>query len=894
VKLLEVEAARPLEPIEDLDRASLVRCLVRWRRRPLGWVELPAAGGRITADRLGTAITLQYGDAILRELLVGGLRTGAGPDGYRIDQLLAEGLPRPARRFPSVSVVVCTRDRTAELELCLEALVRLEYPRFEIIVVDNAPRTDDGMHLVETRFPGVGYVREPRPGLDWARNRGILQATGELVAFTDDDVLVDPDWLDQLTLEFEESPAVMAVTGLVLPYRLDTPSERAFEAYGGFGRGFERLWFHRGVDQRGRRLLPHGAGRFGTGANMAFRRSLFDRIGAFDPALDVGTPTNGGGDLEIFFRLLRRGYALYYEPAAVVRHRHRPDPEGLLRQIEGWGTGFFAFANRSREADPSSRPGFRHITRWWLREWIARRLWTALRQGDRTMRRLITTEVRGALGAGAAWRRSARAAAEIAERFGAQGAPEDPGPGPADETPVSFGVRTVDLAEPLQPLTDIGEFERVRLFVALHGRPLGSVEIPNFGESLGVRRLSEVIATPFQDDLVEGDPSFHPSLRWARTYAALSDVLLPRDLAGGRRVASASPPARVSIVIATCGRPDDLARCLTALRAHRSAQQVEIVVVDNDPASGAAAEVASRFPEVVLVTEHRRGLSYARNRGITVATGDIIVATDDDAVAAPGWLDRLIEPFARPDVMAVTGNTLPLELATPAQRWFERFGGLGRGFVAREFDREWFLSRRGAVPTWEIGATANAAFRAGIFRHPEIGLLDEALGAGTPTGCSEDTDLFYRILKAGGVIVYRPDACVLHRHRAEVAALRSQIRAYCRGHVAYNLVTLTRHGDRRALRRLFLDLPSWHLRRLFRWAARADDYPLRMIWWELEGHLTGALALWASRRRVRALGASDPYLRSAPSAGLASASPGDRALPAGAERKAPESSPPTT
>ena len=74
---------------------------------------------------------------------------------------------------------------------------------------------------------------------------------------------------------------------------------------------------------------------------------------------------------------------------------------------------------------------------------------------------------------------------------------------------------------------------------------------------------------------------------------------------------------------------------------------------------------------------------------------------------------------------------------------------------------------RGAVPTWKLGATANAAFRAAIFSDPAIGVLDEALGAGMPTGCSEDTYLFYRILKAGHTIVYEPAAWVWHEHRRD-------------------------------------------------------------------------------------------------------------------------------
>ena len=130
------------------------------------------------------------------------------------------------------------------------------------------------------------------------------------------------------------------------------------------------------------------------------------------------------------------------------------------------------------------------------------------------------------------------------------------------------------------------------------------------------------------------------------------------------------------------------------------------------------------------------------------------------------------------------------------------YGGLGKGFDRVEFGSGWFHHRRSAVPTWLIGATANAAFRAAIFRLPGIGLMDEALGAGTPTGCSEDTYAFYRILKTGGTIVYSPDAYVWHRHRASMRDVRRQIYAYSKGHVAYHLTTLLRDADRRALVRL--------------------------------------------------------------------------------------------
>jgi len=311
-------------------------------------------------------------------------------------------------------------------------------------------------------------------------------------------------------------------------------------------------------------------------------------------------------------------------------------------------------------------------------------------------------------------------------------------------------------------------------------------------------------------------------------------------------------------VIATFDRPDDLRACLRSLICQTSTRPVEIIVVDNHPASGLTPGVVAEFPRARLVTEPRQGLSYARNAGIRAATGEIIVATDDDVVMPPDWLEKLLAPFARDDVMIVTGNVLPAELATRAQQLFEHYGGLGRGFVRVEAGGEWFGSwYREAVPTWQLGATANAAFRATIFTHPEIGMLDPALGAGSPTGCSEDTDLFYRVLAAGFTIVYEPAAYVWHHHRRDMRALRRQIYAYSKGHVAYHLITWKRYGDSRALFHLALTLPKWQLKKLLRWMRRSNDYPLSLIMTEIAGNLAGPWALWRARRRARRLDAAN-------------------------------------
>jgi GT2 family glycosyltransferase len=324
-------------------------------------------------------------------------------------------------------------------------------------------------------------------------------------------------------------------------------------------------------------------------------------------------------------------------------------------------------------------------------------------------------------------------------------------------------------------------------------------------------------------------------------------------------VTGARPDVAISVVVATLDRPDDLRACLRCLVGQASSRPLEIIVVDNNPGSGVTPPVVAEFPRVVLIEEQRRGLAYARNRGVIASRGDIVVATDDDVTMPPDWLDKLVGPFARPDVMVVTGNIVPWELETPAQRLFEAYGGLGRGRDRRVADRDWFNRFRTAVPTWTLGATANAAFRASIFRHPEIGLMDEALGPGMPSGVGEDTYLFYRVLKAGYTIVYEPEAWVWHKHRRDLRALRRQIFDYSKGHVAYHLTTLLRDRDWRAIINLIVLLPGTHLRRALRRLLGRSDYPLSLILLEAAGNLAGPWALWKSRRRVRHEGPSEAH-----------------------------------
>lgn len=395
-------------------------------------------------------------------------------------------------------------------------------------------------------------------------------------------------------------------------------------------------------------------------------------------------------------------------------------------------------------------------------------------------------------------------------------------------------VRMVDLDRPLRAIDDVTEYAWTRVFVTDHGTLIGSIDIGNTYAPISTTRLRDAIANSLAYTLIKRAVG--------RQLPVEPEPALP-------------PGVAVSIVIPTCNRPDDLRQCLEALDEQRGDRRLEVIVVDNRPGtSSPTPAVVADFDDVILLEESKPGLSYARNAGFAAATGDILIAIDDDVTVPAGWLERLVAPFVRPEVMAVTGHVLPKELDTPSQCRFELYGGLGKGFSPFQVDGEWFRGIRGAVPTWKIGATANAAFRACVFSDPAIGMLDEALGAGMPTGCSEDTYLFYRILKANHTIVYEPTAWVWHRHRTDDRALRHQIYCYSKGHVAYHLTTLLRDRDTRALVRLGYSLPRTFLWRAWSRLRRRSEYPLSLILVEVAGTLAGPWALWQARRRVRRFG----------------------------------------
>ena len=258
---------------------------------------------------------------------------------------------------PPISVIVATRERPAELARCLDSLIRIPYPHLEIIVVDNAPETERAEQLVRERYADdVTYVREPHRGLASAHNRGLREASGRIIAFTDDDVIADREWPAALAEGFTARDDVGCVTGLIVPAELETAAQVMLEAEGGFTKTFEQRSHYLGDPDAGP-LFPFTVGQLGSGANMAFDAALLRKLGGFDPATGTGSAARGGDDLLAFFRTITAGRSLVYQPTAVVWHHHRRTLDALKAQAYGYGVGLGAYLTAAIAHEPRMLAG---------------------------------------------------------------------------------------------------------------------------------------------------------------------------------------------------------------------------------------------------------------------------------------------------------------------------------------------------------------------------------------------------------------------------------------------------------------------------------------------------------------------------------------------------------
>jgi GT2 family glycosyltransferase len=367
VAMVDLDLDLPWPPSWPAASTSTLNITV-WRQGiPLGAVRLDRAKA---SSQLREALLAEFGDS----------------DEEQMPPPVATGVSEP------LTVIVCTCRRPQLLANCLEGVLAQSRPADEILVIDNAPQEEATRLLVQGHYPACRYVAEARPGIRFARNRALREAKGEILAFVDDDCLPLPGWLAAVAGQFAARPQLGCCTGPVLPLELATSAQQWLEARGGFARGFRRRLFAPQGEGLGP-VYPLQAWMFGTGANMAFRRSILQHIGPFAETLPTAE------DLDIFYRVLRSGFQLLYEPAAVVRHRHPETLGDLRRRLFDWGWGYLAFLTQVACNDPPYRRRALLEMACWLRYQVVQRLGGTLlnRSAPSLPLHLILTEIAGGL-----------------------------------------------------------------------------------------------------------------------------------------------------------------------------------------------------------------------------------------------------------------------------------------------------------------------------------------------------------------------------------------------------------------------------------------------------------------------------------------------------------------
>jgi glycosyltransferase involved in cell wall biosynthesis len=226
---------------------------------------------------------------------------------------------------PHASIVICTRNRADKIATAVGSVLELDYPSFDVTIVDQSTSNDTFEALAPFRDDDrLEYLHFDEPGLSRAYNNGIRNTTGEILAFTDDDCIVPKDWLRNIVDAFTDDPDGDLLYGQVDPFE------------SGEGYGLTPL-LAIPVPQR----LGKSAARFkvfGMGANFAARRRLFDRVGYFDQVLGGGAPLRSSQDYDMAYRAYRGGGVILLRPEVRVRHDGR-------REVEDWPTLLFNYGH---------------------------------------------------------------------------------------------------------------------------------------------------------------------------------------------------------------------------------------------------------------------------------------------------------------------------------------------------------------------------------------------------------------------------------------------------------------------------------------------------------------------------------------------------------------------
>jgi glycosyltransferase involved in cell wall biosynthesis len=230
---------------------------------------------------------------------------------------------------PQVSAVICTRNRGDKIAAAVNSVLACDFPSFDLTIIDQS--TDDLTRdaVAAIGDPRINYVHSTEPGLSRAYNNGVRRSKGEILVFTDDDCLVDPDWITNIVKAFEAEPDGDLLYGRVTA--------------AGNAPGDSALTPALDLDAPERLAKGEGYKVWGMGADFAARRRLFDRAGYFDEMLGGGGPLWSSQDYDLAYRTYKAGGVILLRPEVYVRHDGRREDEDWPKLLLAYGSGDGAF-----------------------------------------------------------------------------------------------------------------------------------------------------------------------------------------------------------------------------------------------------------------------------------------------------------------------------------------------------------------------------------------------------------------------------------------------------------------------------------------------------------------------------------------------------------------------
>jgi glycosyltransferase involved in cell wall biosynthesis len=246
-----------------------------------------------------------------------------------------------------ISVVICTRDRPDTIGQAVESVAECDYPQFDMHIMDQSTneRTRDIVSELAKRLESrcrINYHHLDKAGLSRAYNAGMRVSDGEIIACTDDDVIVPSDWLRQIARAFADDPDAGLLYGQVL-----VPESLKKEVENGL------IVPSLSIPERQRLAKGQGFKVYGMGANMAIRRTLLDRVGGFDEALGGGGPLRSSQDFDFAYRTYHFGMAILLDPDVKVDHYGPRTQDQWPATMKAYGIGDGAFYSKHiRCGDP--------------------------------------------------------------------------------------------------------------------------------------------------------------------------------------------------------------------------------------------------------------------------------------------------------------------------------------------------------------------------------------------------------------------------------------------------------------------------------------------------------------------------------------------------------------